>query len=175
MVYDGFHDIYFHFGGVQYIFGDIPTNPSPGLEAIWYPADPAFPDGYTPALISVAFKGSPAIRPGPRTQCAMVYDEKRRVTVLFGGVGGARYSDTWELFTANLHEMWVDFAYAGPESGTFYYPYQTLTKAITSVSIGGRLRIKPGRTSETFSKINKPMTIEAYGPLGSTVVIGKLP
>lgn len=177
IVYDGFHDIYFHFGGVQYLFGDLaPNHASPGLERIWYPTDPSFPNGYTPAFVSVSFsKGSPAVGPAPRTQCTMVYDEKRRVTVLFGGIGGARYSDTWELVTANNHESWVDFSYSGFEVGNFDYPFKTLAKGIQRAYEGARLRTKSGRTSETFSKIDKPMTLEVYGPPGSSVVIGQLP
>lgn len=35
--------------------------------------------------------------PGPRASAGMVYDSKRKVMVLVGGVGGYRYGDTWEL------------------------------------------------------------------------------
>lgn len=35
--------------------------------------------------------------PQERALAAMVYDEKRQVTILVGGVGGTRYGDTWEL------------------------------------------------------------------------------
>lgn len=40
--------------------------------------------------------GEPPEGPGPRTGCAMAYDARREVTVLFGGLSGDLQEDTWE-------------------------------------------------------------------------------
>lgn len=100
----------------------------------------------------------------------MVYDEKRRATLLFGGglVPGVTYGDTWELVTHNPGETWVHFNYPGREIGTFELPYNTLVEGISQVASGGTLKIKAGSTPETL-QLAKPVTIEA---IGGPVTIG---
>src|SRR5262249_26470992 len=111
----------------------------------------------------------PMVRPAARAQCAMVYDEKRRVTVLVGGVGGARYGDTWELPTYDRMETWADFGYAGRQIGTFALPFKTCAGGANRVASGGTLKIKSGSSPETITLTNS-MTIQA---IGGPVVIGK--
>jgi hypothetical protein len=170
VVYDGFHDIYIGFGGNNYLEEIIAVQSSPEYERFWYPGLAGFPDSYNPADLTVFFcDGRPSVGPARRVQCAMVYDEKRRVTVLFGGVGGGRYGDTWELVTVDLAEAWVHFGYQGRELGTFDLPYNTLGEAVAWVANRGVLKIKAGSTTEP-PFLSKPMTLDAHG---GPVVIGR--
>jgi hypothetical protein len=179
IVYDGLHDVYFQFGGNDYGYLDFnPDTAVPSYETYWWPSlDVEDPCSYNPDAPTVWFKWfeSPMVRPGARAQCAMVYDEKRGVTLLFGGVGGTRYSDTWELFTFDRQETWVDFNYLGREIGTFELPFKTLAGsvkevgAVDEVLAGGTLKIKAGSTSETL-RITNSMTIQA---IGGPVTIGR--
>ena len=76
------------------------------------------------------------------------------------------------IISSALSIVWVDFNYTGTESGTQSQPYNTLTEAINAVTVGGEIIIKSGVTSETFTGINKKVTIK---PFGGTAVIGKQP
>jgi hypothetical protein len=164
IVYDGFHDIYVDCGGTDYgLSGGISELGYPNIPSIWYPALEGFPCSYDPDEVSVRFAfAEPVVRPEPRAQTAMIYDERRRVTVLFGGVGGTRYGDTWELVTRDSLEIWVQFSHQGLELGTFDFPYRTLAQGLSHVVAGGTLKIKSGSTSET-PNLTRPMTIEAFG------------
>lgn len=171
-VYDGFHDLYFQFGGNDYGFRDFdPETAVPSFEQYWWPSIDGFPCSYNPDDPTVYFNSyeQPMVRPGARAQCAMVYDEKRRITVLYGGVGGARYGDTWELPTYDRMETWVDFAYLGREIGTFGFPFKTCLNGGKSVGLDGLLKIKAGSTTETV-RITNSMTIQA---VGGRVTIGR--
>jgi hypothetical protein len=66
--------------------------------------------------------------------------------------------------------VWVDFTYTGTESGTQAEPYNTLAEAINAVAVGGEIIIKGGITPETFTGINKKVTIKSSG---GTATIGK--
>lgn len=57
---------------------------------------------------------------------------------------------------------WVDFNYAGTETGSFMQPYNTANEGTTNVPAEGLLRIKAGSTIETL-RVIKPMRIEAAG------------
>ncbi|MEW6741769.1 MAG: hypothetical protein AB1486_03335 [Planctomycetota bacterium] len=59
-------------------------------------------------------------------------------------------------------EVWVDFAYVGPENGCFDTPYNTLAEGVSAIAAGETLMIKSGTTPETAT-ISKAMTIQAYG------------
>lgn len=65
---------------------------------------------------------------------------------------------------ASLVDVWVDFAYAGPEAGTSSQPYNTLAEGVAALASGGILHIKPGTTIE-HPTINQAMTIQAEGGL----------
>lgn len=60
----------------------------------------------------------------------------------------------------SFEEVWVDFAYQGTETGDQTQPFNTLAEAVTVVTTGGTLKIKPGSSSET-PRISKAMRIEA--------------
>lgn len=166
-VYDSFLDLYFHFGGLDFALPDeeYPSDRgSAGYEFLRYPGVEGFPCSYRPADLNVSLLKD--VRPGSRIQCAMVYDEKRRVTVLFGGVwSGAAYSDTWELISRISTEIWVDFNYTGREVGTSDLPYNTLTEGIAGIEPGGFLKVRTGTTTEK-PHITVPLSIEAVdGPV----------
>lgn len=67
-------------------------------------------------------------------------------------------------------EVWVDFAWAGDQSGDPFTPYHSLQNAIPWVESGGALVIQPGTTPETV-RITKPMLILNATP-GQTLRIG---
>ncbi len=46
------------------------------------------------------------------------------------------------------HEVWVDFAWAGPFEGDFYRPFNTIAAAVAAVASGGVVKIMPGWTNE---------------------------
>lgn len=169
IVYDGFHDIYVQFGGTHYFRGEYaPNRAEPSKGTIFHRSLAGFPCSYRPADVTVNY--GDAVLPDLRGQCAMVYDEKRRVTVLFGGsVPGDTYGDTWEFVTRDSREIWVHFDHPGREIGTFELPYNTLAEGTSHVASGGTLKIKAGSTPET-PQLVKPVTIEA---VGGPVTIGQ--
>ncbi|MBI3868646.1 MAG: hypothetical protein HY299_08965 [Verrucomicrobia bacterium] len=175
MVYDGYHDMYFGFGGNESGFNrDFePQQPRPKQEMILWPAYDGFPCFSPPLEVGEVefdfYQSSILVRPNDRAQCAMVYDEKRRVTVLLGGVGGTRYSDTWELVTRDLREAWVRFNYTGREVGTGDLPFSTIAKGLAGVAPAGTLKINAGSTLETPHLVD-PVTIQA---IGGPVIIGR--
>ncbi|MHC1769636.1 MAG: kelch repeat-containing protein [Verrucomicrobiia bacterium] len=166
-VYDSALDFYFHFGGLDFGLPDeeYPSDRgTAGYEFFRYPGVEGFPCSYRPTDLNVSLLKD--VRPGPRIQCAMIYDQKRRVTVLFGGVwDAAAYNDTWELVSRNSTEIWVDFNYAGREAGTADLPYNTLAEGIAGIDPGGVLKIRTGTTTEK-PHITIPLSIEAVdGPV----------
>lgn len=58
--------------------------------------------------------------------------------------------------------IWVDFAYSGPEFGCFEQPYNTLSEGVSHVPEDGTLIFKAGSSSET-AVISKRMTLKAFG------------
>ncbi len=68
-------------------------------------------------------------------------------------------------------QVWVDYDYAGAESGTEFEPYDSTTEGVTGVSAGGTVFVQSGTSTETPTFSN-PSTIQA---LGGTVVIGATP
>jgi hypothetical protein len=97
MVYDSFRDCIVVFGGVQ-----INTQPHVDVgnnhQELFFSATNG---GYGSRTMNIP-------TPPPRARHAMVYDSKRQVTVLFGGVSGdTRYDDTWEL--TNVRPEFVGF------------------------------------------------------------------
>ena len=164
IVYDRFHDIYFQFGGKNK-YDEF----SQGM--IWYPSVNGFPCSYSPSDLDTEYYDykKPRVIPANRRECAMVYDDKRHVTVLFGGLEDSAYGDTWELYSHDRQETWADFGYGGREVGTFNLPFNTVAKAIKDVQTGGMLRIKAGSTPETV-QITKAMIVRADG---GSVIIGR--
>ena len=59
-------------------------------------------------------------------------------------------------------ETWAHFRPQAPEDGSFAAPWNTFVEGITDVGWAGRLRIKPGTSSETGT-FNKKVTITAEG------------
>lgn len=96
---------------------------------------------------------------------AAVYDSSRREIVRFGGAADdvnhqfTIYDDTWVL---RLRETWVDFGYAGNETGGFATPFNTLQEAAAFAPSGTIVNIKTGSSSEKL-QLSKPMTINAIG------------
>jgi hypothetical protein len=64
--------------------------------------------------------------------------------------------------------VYVDFSYAGTESGTSGQPFDTLLEAAVFVVNGGTVNITAGSTTEALT-INKDVTLVATG---GTVTIG---
>jgi hypothetical protein len=46
------------------------------------------------------------------------------------------------------HEVWVNFAWEGPNEGDFFRPFSTLAAAVAAVADGGTVKIAPGWTHE---------------------------
>jgi hypothetical protein len=68
--------------------------------------------------------------------------------------------------------VWVDFNYRGGlQSGTYPYPYKTLTQGVAAVSSGGTIafnaNVQPSLSHETIT-ISTPMTLISVG--GSTTI-----
>jgi len=66
-------------------------------------------------------------------------------------------------------EAWVDFSYAGTETGSFAEPFNTITEAIQAVAVDGTVWVRAGSTNETFGT-NKPFRLKNYE---DTVTIGR--
>ena len=47
-------------------------------------------------------------------------------------------------------ELWVDFVYDGPETGSFDQPFNTLSEAVDAAPAGALITIKAGTSSETL-------------------------
>lgn len=165
-VYDSFHDVYIEYGGLDFPPGQMREGEGePGTERVLYPQFARYNESYDPNQILVdVWNGFPPLEPEPRSQVAMVYDSKRAATVLFGGVGGARFGDTWEFVTFDLHQVWLDFANQGYRLGTLEAPLNELREATELVLTNGTVHIRGGFTPET-GILNKPMKLTAYdGP-----------
>ena len=59
--------------------------------------------------------------------------------------------------------VWVDFAAAGPGSGTLANPYNTLALGLTNVAPSGTVAIKGPNSTPVTTTISKPLTITASG------------
>jgi Cellulase (glycosyl hydrolase family 5) len=59
--------------------------------------------------------------------------------------------------------VWVDFAAAGPGSGTVASPYNTLALGLTNVAVTGTVAIKGPSSTPVTTTISKPLTITASG------------
>jgi hypothetical protein len=71
--------------------------------------------------------------------------------------------DFCEKLTENASGLiWVDFAYAGVESGTYHQPYNTLAEGVITAAVGQTVCIKPGSSSETLD-IAKELNLRACG------------
>jgi len=66
-------------------------------------------------------------------------------------------------------EIWVDFGFAGLETGEVTHPFNTIAEGVDAVPWGGSLKVKSGVTSEILP-IGRRLTLEA--PLGP-VSIGR--
>jgi len=81
-----------------------------------------------------------------------------------------RTSETGEIEEAGEnHEVWVDFAWTGPNEGDFFRPFSTLAAASAAVVEGGIVKIMPGLTTERAPiEGNKRMRIVA--PIGGVTI-----
>jgi subtilase family serine protease len=66
--------------------------------------------------------------------------------------------------------VWVDFSVAGPGSGTFDDPYNTLALGIANVASRGTVAIKGPSSTLFTTTITKPLTLNASG---GRVIIGQ--
>lgn len=64
---------------------------------------------------------------------------------------------------------WIDFGYAGNQTGSFSQPFNTVSQGVIAAPTAGTIYIKAGTTSETLT-ISKPLTIVASG---GSVTIGR--
>jgi hypothetical protein len=72
------------------------------------------------------------------------------------------------LNVARAVGVWLDFAYAGPEDGTFSRPYNTLNEGLSGLPERGHLLIRSGETNWT-GLLDSPGYIV---PVGGAVTIG---
>jgi hypothetical protein len=81
---------------------------------------------------------------------------------------GVSYQLTIDAFgTLFPPALWVDFYYAGAESGTYSRPYNGLTEAVTAATPGATIRIKAGTTSQAPT-IADAVVLTSFG--GSAVI-----
>ncbi|HEY5913399.1 MAG TPA: hypothetical protein VJA21_22660 [Verrucomicrobiae bacterium] len=111
---------------------------------------------------------------GPgRYNAGMAYDTQRQSAWLFGGrthdANWNWYSlqDTWRL---RSRALWVDYAYAGLETGDYTTPFRTLGEAANAAAEGVTIKIKPGTGIEPIT-IKKWLNLQA--PLGPVTIQGK--
>lgn len=64
---------------------------------------------------------------------------------------------------------WVDFAYSGPENGSFAQPFNTFAEGVAAVPAGGTVRIKAGARRETGT-FSRPCTVQSFN---GDVTIGR--
>jgi hypothetical protein len=57
---------------------------------------------------------------------------------------------------------WVDFAYAGAETGAPSQPFNTLGEGVTAVPPGGAITLRGGTRLETLT-ISKPLKLQSIG------------
>ena len=65
---------------------------------------------------------------------------------------------------------WVDFSVAGPGSGTFADPYNTLALGIANVAANGAVVLKGPNSTPVTTNISKPLILNASG---GRVIIGQ--
>jgi hypothetical protein len=66
--------------------------------------------------------------------------------------------------------IWVDFNYAGStQLGTYFFPFNTLDQAVSTVASGATILLKPGHSLSPIT-ITKAMTINSFG---GTAYIGQ--
>ena len=102
----------------------------------------------------------------------MWYDTGDQKVITFGGAWSRRNGDgsyshflLEDLWEARPPGLWVDFNYAGTESGDYYTPYNTLSEGVNSAPAGCTLNLKTGSRNETLM-ISKALKLEAYtGPV----------
>lgn len=90
-----------------------------------------------------------------------IYDGTPHCEEICAGFGAHNMSCPSPLDVA-CYATWVDFAYSGPEDGSFANPYNTVAEGVSYVPVGGVLMIKAGTSAETPT-ISKAMRIEAFG------------
>ena len=81
-----------------------------------------------------------------------------------------RTSETGEFEEAGSNnEVWVNFAWTGPNEGDFFRPFSTIAAAVAAVANGGVIKIMPGSTSERplFAKNKR---IKLVAPIGGVTI-----
>ena len=102
----------------------------------------------------------------------MWYDAADERVIVFGGSWSRRNGNGSydhfildELWEARPPGLWIDFNYAGVESGGFSTPYNTLAEGVNAASAGCILHLKTGSSAETLT-ISKQLVLETYnGPV----------
>jgi hypothetical protein len=90
-----------------------------------------------------------------------IYDGTPHCEEICAGFG-AHSMDCPVPLDVSCHATWVDFAYSGPEDGSFARPYNTVAEGVSHTATGSVLMIKAGTSAETLT-ITKAMTIRAFG------------
>gem|GEM_PF-4647404 len=149
------------FGG--YLGAEDPPAPGtedPGnrLDEAAFVADPDGLPGYGAVRLGIP-------TPPARELHAMVYDTKRRVTVLFGGSRGLLtvMNDTWEYGLGAAPFLFVDGSHAEIQDGTFTHPFRTVRQAadVADADCPSRLSLAPGEYREGPLRFQKPIRLEA--------------
>jgi hypothetical protein len=101
---------------------------------------------------------------GPRHYWhGMAFDSSRGEAIVFGGSRNRiSLQETWLL---KLRETWVDFSYAGIETGAFDSPFNTAGEGVSAAPDGSILKIKTGSSPENLT-ISKRLSVQAFnGPV----------
>lgn len=103
--------------------------------------------------------------PPPREMHAMVYDKRRRVTVLFGGSRGllSVKNDTWEYGLGAIPVLFVDGTSSDAQDGSFARPFNSVRQAIAiaDAECVSRLSLATGEYQEGPIRFLKPLRLEA--------------
>jgi len=125
----------------------------------------------------VSMPSDMAINPstGELTWTASYFFNPVDVTITATGPGGSD-SESWRI-TVLPPPIWVDFAYAGVEVGTFAQPFNTLAEAVAAADPNNAIRIKGNTAVDSTNEtplILAPVRLEAVsgpvrigGPFGS--------
>lgn len=80
----------------------------------------------------------------------------------YGCLNGVPWDVEYVVYADSNAGVWVDFAYAGTQMGSFWFPYNTLSGGMNAVAPGGVVTIKGGSAPGPWT-LSKPMTLRAGG------------
>jgi hypothetical protein len=104
----------------------------------------------------------------PRNRHAMVYDLRRKTSVLFGGSQNddAPNDETWEFGLGARQRVYVDLNNVGPKSGSIEHPFSTLGQALNTLYCPAKIVIRSGTYQEAPVTIESPVDLETVnGPV----------